>query len=62
MSGVKGSMLSCEGPRAGADPWSRARRVYVQKEERGWRLWLIDEEGYVMYGDEVPLARLAVQD
>ena len=45
-----------------ADPWSRARRAYVEKEEPGWRSWLVDEEGYVIDRDEVQLARLAGED
>jgi hypothetical protein len=44
------------------DPWSRVRRVYVEKEEPGWRSWLVDEEGQVIDRDEVQLARLAGQD
>ena len=45
-----------------ADPWSRVRRVYVEKEEPGWRYWLVDEEGHVIDKDEVQLARLAGED
>ena len=41
-----------------ADPWSRVRRAYVEKDEPGWRFWLVDEEGYVIDRDEVQLARL----
>ena len=41
-----------------ADPWSRAQRAYVEKDEPGWRFWLVDEEGYVIDRDEVQLARL----
>ena len=33
------------------DPWSRVQRAYVQKEERGWRWWLVDEQGYVIERD-----------
>jgi hypothetical protein len=44
------------------DPWSRVRRAYVEKEEPGWRSWLLDEEGHVIDRDEVQLARLAGQD
>jgi len=45
-----------------ADPWSRARRAYVEKEEPGWRSWLVDEEGFAIDRDEVQLARLAGED
>jgi hypothetical protein len=45
-----------------ADPWSRVQRVYVEKDESGWRSWLVDEEGHVIDRDEVQLARLAEQD
>ncbi len=45
-----------------ADPWSRVRRVYVEKEEQGWRSWLVDEEGYVIDDEEVQLARLLGQE
>jgi hypothetical protein len=44
------------------DPWSRVQRAYVQKEEQGWRWWLVDEQGYVIERDEIQLARLAGQD
>ena len=44
-----------------ADPWSRARRAYVEKEEQGWRSWLVDEEGYVIDENEIQLARLLGQ-
>ena len=43
------------------DPWSRAQRAYVEKEERGWRSWLVDEQGYVIERDEIQMARLAGQ-
>jgi hypothetical protein len=45
-----------------ADPWSRVRRAYVEKEEPGWRSWLVDEQGHVIDEDEVQLARLAGPD
>jgi len=45
-----------------ADPWSRAWRTRVEKEEEGWRSWLVDEEGYAIDEDEIQLARLAGQD
>jgi len=45
-----------------ADPWSRVRRAYVEKEKPGWRSWLVDEEGHVIDRDEVQLARLAGED
>jgi hypothetical protein len=45
-----------------ADPWSRARWVRVEKEEEGWRSWLVDEEGYAIDDGEIQLARLAGQD
>lgn len=41
-----------------ADPWSRGRLAHVEKEEPGWRSWLVDEEGYVIDEDEIQLARL----
>ena len=30
------------------DPWSRVQWAHVEKEERGWRSWLLDEQGYVI--------------
>lgn len=30
----------------------------VEKDEPGWRFWLVDEEGYVIDRNEVQLARL----
>lgn len=39
------------------DPWSRVERVYVEKEEPGWRRWLVDEHGCVIDEDDVQLAR-----
>jgi hypothetical protein len=44
-----------------ADPWSRARRAYVEEEEPGWRSWLVDEEGFAIDRDEIQLARLAAE-
>jgi hypothetical protein len=46
-----------------ADPWSRVRRAYVDKEqEPGWRLYLVDEQGHPIDHAEVQLARLARLD
>ena len=42
-----------------AVPWARAQRAYVEKEEQGWRTWLVDEQGDAIDEDEVQLARLA---
>ncbi len=42
-----------------ADPWSRAQRVHVHREEDGWRTWMIDDYGEVIDEAEVQLARLA---
>ena len=44
------------------DPWSRVQPAYVEKEESGWRSWLVDEQGHGIDRDEVQLARLAGQD
>lgn len=44
------------------DPWSRVQRAYVAKDEGGWRLWLVDEQGYPIDEADVQLARLAGQD
>ena len=44
-----------------ADPWARAQWAYVEKEEQGWRSWLVDEQGHVIPEDEVQLARLVEQ-
>ena len=38
------------------------RRAYVEKEEPGWRYWLVDEEGYGIDEDEVQLARLTEEN
>jgi hypothetical protein len=45
-----------------ADPWSRAQRAYVEKDEQRWQPWLVDEQGYVIDEDQVQLARLAGQE
>jgi hypothetical protein len=45
-----------------AHPWSRAQLVYVEKDESGWRTWLVDEVGDTIYDDDVQLARLVGQD
>lgn len=42
-----------------ADPWSRAQRVHVHKEEGDWRSWMVDDDGEVIDDAEVQLARLA---
>ncbi len=42
-----------------ADPWSRLRRVHVEKEPDGWRSWLVGDDGYVVDEDEIQLARLS---
>ena len=44
-----------------ADPWACAQGAYVEKEEQGWRSWLVDEQGHVIPEDEVQLARLVGQ-
>lgn len=45
-----------------ATPWSRARRAYVEKDERRWQSWLVDEDGQAICNDDVQLARLAAED
>ena len=40
-----------------ADPWSRAQLAHV--DEDGWRLRLVDDDGYVIPRDEIQLARLS---
>jgi hypothetical protein len=45
-----------------ADPWSRVELAYVEKDESGWRPWLVDEQGDAIDVDEVQLARLAGKD
>jgi hypothetical protein len=42
-----------------ADPWSRLRTAHVESDEGGWKLWLVDEQGYPIDEVEVQLARLA---
>jgi len=42
-----------------AEPWSRARRAFVEKEPSGWRTGLVDEDGQVIDEREVQRARLA---
>jgi len=42
-----------------ADPWSRAQRAHVAKDEQRWRSWLVDEMGFVIDEDAIQLARLA---
>ena len=42
-----------------ADPWSRAQLVHVEKEQDGWRSWLVDDYGRVIHEDEIQLARLS---
>ena len=41
------------------DPWSRLQLAHVEKEQDGWRSWLVDDEGYVIQEDEIQLARLS---
>jgi hypothetical protein len=43
-------------------PWSRAQQAYVEKDERGWQSWLVDEQGQGISEDDVQLARLADED
>ena len=47
---------------AWADPWSRVRRVAVGAQEPGWRLWLVDEQGFPIDSADIQLARLAGAD
>ena len=42
-----------------ADPWSRAQLAHVEKEQDGWRSWLVDDYGSVIHEDEIQLARLS---
>jgi len=44
------------------DPWSRARRVYVQQQQHGWHWWLMDADGNTFEREEIQLIRLAGQD
>ena len=41
-----------------SDPWSRARRAYVELDRSGWRSWLVGEDGRVIDEAEVQKARL----
>lgn len=45
-----------------ADPWSRARRAYVEKDEWGSPSRLVDEQGYRIDRADVQLARLPGAD
>ena len=40
------------------EPWSRARRVWVASDVRGWRLSLLDDDGFELDLDDVQAARL----
>ena len=42
-----------------SDPWSRARRAYVERDSTGWRTRLVGDEGYVIDDAEVQRARLS---
>ena len=42
-----------------ADPWSRLQVAHVEKEQDGWRSWLVDDYGSVIHEDEIQLARLS---
>ena len=42
-----------------ADPWSRAQLAHVEKEQDGWRSWLVDDYGCVIHENEIQLARLS---
>ena len=44
-----------------SDPWARAEQAYVEKDEDGWRLWLVGEDGYAIDEAEVQLARFAMR-
>lgn len=43
-----------------SDPWARAEPAFVQKDEDGWQLWLVGEDGYTIDEAEVQLARFAM--
>jgi hypothetical protein len=46
-----------------AEPWSRARRVYIPEDQvPGRRMWLVGEDGYRIDMADVQLARLAGED
>lgn len=42
-----------------ANPWSQARRAFVEQDPSGWRTWLVHEDGYVIDEAEIQRARLA---
>lgn len=42
-----------------AEPWARARQVFVRADQRGWGSYLIDERELVVDEDEIQLARLS---
>lgn len=42
-----------------SEPWSRSIRCFVRAEPGGYPLWLIDEEGYPVYDEDVQLARVS---
>ena len=42
-----------------AEPWARAFPARVVQGERPWEQYLVDEQGMVVRGDEIQLARLA---
>ena len=41
-----------------ADPWSRARRCTVHREDNGWWTYLVDEDGQVIDDADIQLARI----
>lgn len=41
-----------------ADPWSRTRLAFVQKDPDRWRSWIVDESGYAIGEAEIQRARL----
>jgi hypothetical protein len=42
-----------------AEPWSRARLAYVEKDSNGWRTWIVDEHGHMIDEADVQRARLS---
>ncbi len=42
-----------------ADPWARARVAFVRADAKGWRTYLVDEEGLVVDEDAIQAARLS---
>lgn len=42
------------------EPWSRVRLAYVEHDGSGWRMWLVDEDGFRIDEAEVQRARLPV--